>query len=214
MDKAQGLNKLALVFDFGGVLMDWNPRYLYQKFFPGDPQAVERFLAEIGFFEWNGRQDAGLPFSQAVAELCALHPEHEALIQAYDTRWEETIGGAIQPTVAVLQALHEAGYPLYGLSNWSVEKFALVRPQYEFFGWFDRIVISGEAGVAKPDVRIFQLLLDQIGRPAEECVFIDDSKVNIDVAGQLGFKTILFRSAGQMSGELEQLGIRIGTMPT
>ena len=213
MENHNSQNKLALVFDFGGVLMDWNPRYLYQKFFPGDPQAVEQFLAEIGFFEWNGRQDAGRPFSQAVAELCALHPEHEALIRAYDTRWEETIGGAIEPTVALLRTLREAGYPLYALSNWSVEKFAIVRPQYEFFNWFDRIVISGEAGVAKPDARIFYYLLEQTGRPAEACVFIDDSEENIRVAGRLGFKTVLYRSAGQLAAELGELGIGTGSGP-
>ena len=120
----------TIIFDFGGVLLDWNPRYLYRKLFPGDEPAMERFLAEIGFSEWNRQQDAGRPFSIAVAELCARHPQYCDLIHAYDERFLEAVGGAIPGTVDILRRLHLAGFPLYGLSNWSAEKFRLVRPRY------------------------------------------------------------------------------------
>lgn len=192
----------AIVFDFGGVLMDWNPRYLYRKLFPGDEAAMERFLAEVGFSEWNQLQDAGRPFSEAVAELCARHPQYCELIQAYDQRYPESLSGSIPESVDILRRLKAAGCPLYGLSNWPAEKFELVRPDYEFFGWFDSIVISGAVGVAKPDRRIFELLLAQIGRPASECLLIDDSAANIAAAQALGFQTIHFHSPTQLAEEL------------
>ncbi len=200
----------ALVFDFGGVLLDWNPRHLYRKLFPGDEQAMERFLAEIGFFEWNHLQDAGRPFSVAVAELCARHPQHCDLIRAYDERYPESLNGAIPGTVDILRRLWAASFPLYGLSNWPAEKFQLVRPKYEFFGWFQGILISGEVGIAKPDPRIFQALLAQVGRPAEECLLIDDSAANIAAAQALGFQAIHFHSPAQLADGLARRGLLPG----
>jgi len=197
----------AIIFDFGGVLLDWNPRYLYRKLFPGDEAAMERFLAEIGFSEWNSQQDAGRPFSEAVAELCARHPHHCELIRAYDERFLETLSGAISDTVDILGRLHRAGYPLYGLSNWPAEKFRLVRPAYEFFDWFQGMVISGDVGVTKPDPRIFQLLLQQLGRPAEGCLLIDDAPANIAAAASLGFQTIHFHHPAQLAAELNSRGL-------
>jgi len=197
----------AIVFDFGGVLMDWNPRYLYRKLFPGDEAGMERFLAEVGFSEWNQLQDAGRPFSEAVAELCARHPHYCELIQAYDQRYPESLSGSIPGSVEILRQLKAAGYPLYGLSNWPDEKFELVRPDYEFFAWFDSIVISGAVGVAKPDRRIFELLLAQVGRPASECLLIDDSAANIAAAQAIGFQTIHFHSPEQLANELKEHGL-------
>jgi len=197
----------AIVFDFGGVLMDWNPRYLYRKLFPGDEAGMERFLAEVGFSEWNQLQDAGRPFSVAVAELCARHPQYCELIRAYDQRYPESLSGAIPESVEILRRLKAHGYPLYGLSNWPAEKFELVRPDYEFFSWFDSIVISGAVGVAKPDRRIFELLLAQAGRTAGECLLIDDSALNIAAAQNLGFQTIHFHSSAQLAEELSRRGL-------
>ena len=200
-------DSLAIIFDFGGVLIDWDPRYLYRKLFGGDEEAMERFLEEIHFMEWNVKQDAGRPFSEAVAEHCAKFPQYCDLIRAYDERYPESLSGPIQPTVEILRTLKQAGYPLYGLSNWPQEKFILVQPKYEFFGWFDDIVVSGAVGMAKPDPRIFHLLLERIGRPASECLIIDDSAENITVACELGFRTIHHQSPEQLKRELNQLGI-------
>lgn len=196
----------AIVFDFGGVLFDWNPHYLYRKYF-NDAEAVERFLSTIGFAEWNAQQDRGRPFAQAVAELSAQFPEHADLIRAYDERWIESLGGVIQPTVDILRSLKEAGYPLYALSNWSAEKYQLVRARYEFLSWFQDIVISGAVKIAKPDPRIFELLLGKIKQPAENCLLIDDSVDNIEVARGLGFATIRLESPEQLRMELVQLGL-------
>jgi 2-haloacid dehalogenase len=200
MDQAKN-HKLAIIFDFGNVLVDWDPRYLYRKLLDGD-QAIEMFLDEIDFFAWNLEHDAGRPFDESIAEMCARFPQYCDLIRAYDLRYEESISGPIWPTVDVLRTLKDAGYPLYGLSNWPADKYELVRPKYEFFSWFNDIVVSGKVRIAKPDPRIFEILLERIGRPAQECIFIDDSPKNIAAAQQLGFQTILFRSAGQLKQDL------------
>jgi 2-haloacid dehalogenase len=206
MEKLNG-RQPALVFDFGGVLIEWDPRHLYRKVFNGDMQAVETFLLESKFMEWNIQQDAGRPFSEAVDEYCIRMPQYCELIRLYDQRYEESIKGPDWHTVEILQELKKAGYPLYGLSNWPAEKWRLVRPKYEFFGWFDHILISGEVMLAKPDPRIFSLFLEQVGRPAEQCLYIDDSLQNIRVSGQMGFQTIHFRSAIQLREELQKCRI-------
>jgi 2-haloacid dehalogenase len=196
----------ALVFDLGGVVVDWNPRNLYRKLFT-DPDAMERFLAEIGFAEWNLEQDRGRPFSDGVAILSQAFPHHAELIGAYDHRWEESISGPIAGTVEILGELQAAGYPLAALTNWSAEKFELVARKYDFAGWFDPLVVSGTERVCKPDPRIFRLLLDRAGWKAEECVFIDDSPPNVVAAADLGFRALHFESPEQLRQELEKRGL-------
>jgi len=208
MSADQTISKVqAIVFDFGGVLMDWSPHYLYGKLIPGGSEEIDRFLAEIGFAEWNAEQDKGRPFVEAVAEWSAKFPHHAHLIRAYHERWEEMNAGPIQQSVEILRSLKQAGYPLYGLSNWSAETFPLIRAKYEFFDWFDLIVLSGEERLIKPDPQIFTVLLDRTGRTAGECLFIDDSAKNIAAAEQLGFQIVHFKSAGQLETELRRLGL-------
>ncbi len=197
----------AVVFDFGGVLIDWDPRHLYRKLFNGDDQAVERFLQEINFFEWNLKQDAGRSFEEAVAEACQRYPQHCELIRAYDERYDESISGPIWPTVEVLREVKQAGYPLYALSNWPDEKWQRTRPRFEFFDWFDDIVISGEVGLAKPDPEIFRLLVKRIGYAPASCLYIDDAPHNIVVAEGLGFQTHHFETAEKLKAVLKELGI-------
>jgi 2-haloacid dehalogenase len=204
---ANNIPPALIIFDLGGVLLDWNPRYLYHKFFPGDEQAMERFFEEVGFTEWNKAQDAGRPFAQGVDELCASHPQYCGLIRAYDERFQESLGGAIPGTVEILRRLHAAGRPLWALSNWSAEKFRLVRPAYAFLELFESIVISGDVGVNKPEKRIFQVLLQQSGREAGECLFIDDSQANISAAQGLGFQCILFQDPALLEQELISRGL-------
>jgi 2-haloacid dehalogenase len=203
------MNKLkpAIVFDFGGVLVDWDPRYLYRPFFDGDDAAIQRFMHEIGFHEWNLRQDGGRSFAEGVADLSRQFPQYAELIEAYHERYEEAIIGPIAGTVEILRLLKEARCSLYGLSNWAQEKFDLVRPKYEFFSWFDDILISSTVNLVKPDPQIFTLFLDRIGWVAADCVYIDDSAANIITANQLGFTTIHFQSPDQLAAELRQLGL-------
>ncbi len=196
-----------VIFDFGGVLIDWNPLYLYDKIFSGDRQKAQAFLQEIGFAEWNIHQDAGRPFSVAVAEHSQRFPQYADLIRVYDERYPEAIAGPIQGTVDILQRLKQAGCSLHGLSNWPGEKWDLVHPQYPFFDWFESIVISGKVMLAKPDPRIFELCLQGVGAPASECLYIDDSLTNLEVAGGLGFQTIHFRSPALLEQELQARGL-------
>ncbi len=197
----------AIVFDFGGVLIDWNPYYLYRHFLGEDPQATRQFLQAVDFAGWNQENDRGRTLAQGTAELAARFPEYRELILAYDERYLDAIAGAIQPVVEILRALKAQGYPLYGLSNWPAEKFALVRRIYPFFAWFDDLVISGEVKLLKPDRAIFELLLERAGRPAQECVYIDDHEPNVSAAREMGFQTIHFRSPGQLAEELRGLGV-------
>ncbi len=201
-----GNSDVAIVFDLGGVLIDWNPRHLYRRLFD-DEAAMEKFLSEVCTPHWNEQQDAGRPFAEAVSLLVAEHPQHEDLIRVFWDRWHEMVAGAIEPTVAVLAELKEAGFPLYALSNWSAETFARARPMFEFFDWFEDLVISGEVKLIKPDPRIFELLLGKIGRPARKCVYIDDSAANASAARELGFQAIHFTSAEQLRKELIGLGV-------
>ncbi|MGE5073915.1 MAG: HAD family hydrolase [Anaerolineae bacterium] len=199
-------NIRAIIFDFGGVLIGWEPHRVYRRFFD-DPDETAAFLAEIGFAEWNAKQDAGRPFAEGVAELSARFPQHAHLIRAYHEHWEDSITGPIPGSVELVRALKRRGIAVYGLSNWSAETFPLVQEKYEVFGLLDGYIISGNVGLAKPDPAIFQILLEGVGRPASECLLIDDAPTNIETARQLGFETILFRSPGALRIELLRLGL-------
>jgi len=195
----------AIIFDFGNVLLEWNPRNVYQRYFPDDPEGMERFFKEVNFADWNLQQDKGRPFAEGVAILSQQFPHHSHLIQAYHDHWVESVSGSIAGTVRILKQLKQAGYSLYGLSNWSAETFPYARKKYDFFDLLDDIVISGEVGHIKPDPEIFQIMLEKVGRPAQECLFIDDSLTNIDQAQKMGFATIHFQSPEHLAAALREL---------
>jgi len=197
----------AVIFDVGGVLIDWNPRHLYRKLFGGDDAAMERFLADVCTMDWNLRQDAGRPFAEAVADLAALHPEHAALIEAYDSRWEEMVPGPVPGSEAIVRALKARGVPLYALTNFSREKFALTRARFAVLALFDGIVVSAEIGLVKPDPAIYHHLLDCFGLAAGDCVFIDDNAQNVAAAAALGMTAIRFTSAEALARDLAGLGL-------
>jgi len=194
----------AVVFDLGGVLVDWNPRYLYRKIFE-DAAVMERFLGEICTPEWNDEQDAGRPFAEAVAMLQARHPDEAERIAAYDLRWEEMIRGPVAETVELLEELHRRDTPLYALSNWSAEKFPVARRRFAFLDRFRDIVVSGEVGLKKPDPRIFRLAAERFGIAPRDAVFIDDAPANVAAAASLGFHAIRFTGAGPLGEELRTL---------
>jgi len=195
----------AILFDYGNVLLDWNPRYVYRRYFPNDPEGMERFLQEVNFMEWNAQQDKGRPFAAGVAILSKQFPQHSDLIQAYHEHWVDSIGEAFTGTVEIMKQLKQAGYPLYGFSNWSAETFPYARAKYDFFDLFDDMVISGAVGFVKPEPEIYQIMLDKIRRPAQECLLIDDSLPNLNQANTMGFATIHFKTSSQLEEELEQL---------
>jgi 2-haloacid dehalogenase len=196
----------AVVFDLGGVLIDWNPRYLYRKLIP-DETALERFLAEVCTPAWNATLDAGRPFADGIAELVARFPEQAELIEAYGSRWEETLGEAVADSPAIVRRLVEAGVPTYALSNWARETFDTARAHFPFLDEFTGILISGDVRVAKPDPAMFRLFLDRFGLRAGETIFIDDSAANVAAARALGIVAIKFENADQTRRELAGLGL-------
>ena len=194
--------KKTIVFDLGGVLLDWNRRYLYQKIF-SDQDELKYFLREICSLEWNAQMDVDKSFLDATDDLVLKYPEYETQIRAYFSRWEEMIRGDIPGTVEILGELKENSYPLAALSNWSSETFPRVKDQYEFLDWFSPLVISGYIGYKKPDPEPFQILLHELGRDAGDCLFIDDMEDNIQEARRQGFEVIHFTSPEKLRQELE-----------
>lgn len=197
----------TVVFDLGGVLIDWNPRYLYRKIFKTEDE-ITWFMTNICTSEWNDMQDAGRSFADATEELVKKHPEHELPIRAWYGRFPETISGAIQPTVDVLSKIKEKNaHRLYALTNWSAESFPWARNNFEFLSWFEGIVVSGEEKTRKPYPDFYHILLKRYNIDPARTVFIDDNIKNIKGANDIGIATIHFTSAQELEKELKNLGI-------
>lgn len=191
----------AVVFDLGGVLIDWDPRYLYRKLL-ADEAAVEEFLATVCTPEWNAEQDRGRPFAEGVAELVERHPAHAAAIAAYSERWEEMLGGEIPGSVEVLAELRAAGMPLYALTNWSAETFGIARRRFAFLDWFRGVLVSGEERMVKPDPRFFRLLQERFGLDPASSFYVDDSAANVAAARRLGFDAVRFTGPRRLRRDL------------
>ena len=205
----------TVVFDLGGVLIDWNPRHLYRKVFGDDVAAMESFLAEVCTPEWNASLDAGGSFADAVATLVAAHPEQAELIAMYHSRWPEMLGEAFSGTVEILNEVRRAGYRTYALSNWSAETFPMTRPLFPFLDEMDGILISGEIGVGKPDPAIFRELIARFGIVPAQTIYIDDWDLNIATAQGLGLVAIQFIDAAQLRADLRRLGVIVApVLPT
>jgi len=196
----------TVVFDLGGVLIDWDPRHLYRKMFD-DEGEMDRFLAGICNIDWILQLDGGLPMENGVAILSGKHPDKAAYIEAYWKRWPEMIEGAIDGSVDILKALHRKGVPLYALSNWSVETWPYARDQFAFLDLFDGMVISGFEGTKKPDAAIFRILLDRYAINPANALFIDDRGENIVAAERLEFHGIQFTGPAELSAALMGHGL-------
>lgn len=201
----------AVVFDFGGVLFDWNPHHLYRKLIADDHER-QWFLDTICTQAWNTEQDAGRSLADATRSLIDEYPHHHALIQAYYDRWHEMLLGPLPEGVAILTALHQANMPLFGLTNWSAETFPYARAHYPFLQIFRDIVVSGEVKLIKPDAAIYHASLDQVRAhlpdiQAREVVFIDDVAGNIEAAVALGWQGIHHVSAERTAAQLRALGV-------
>jgi 2-haloacid dehalogenase len=196
----------AVVFDLGGVLIDWNPRHLYRSLFD-DEAAMERFLAEVTTQAWNLEQDRGRPFAEAVGALVREHPEQADLIEAYWRRWPEMLGDPHAEVVAILAELRATSVRLLAMTNWSAETYPLAIPRYPFLDWFEAVIVSGRERLVKPDPAIFRVLIDRYRIEPAGTVFIDDTAVNIEIAAQLGFRAIRFTDAPALRRELESLGL-------
>jgi len=197
----------SVIFDLGGVLLDWDPRHLYRKLFDGDDAAMERFLAEICTMAWHLQHDAGRPFVETCAELKREHPGHAALIDAFGERHDEMTAGAIPGTVALLERLAATGVPLYAITNYPAQAFPDAQRRFPFMAPFRDIAVSGYERIMKPDAALFRILFRRNNLVPEEAIFIDDSIKNVDAARALGLHAIHFRSADQLERDLVQLGV-------
>jgi 2-haloacid dehalogenase len=196
----------AVIFDIGGVLLDWNPRHLYRKLFD-DEQAMERFLAEVCTLKWHESNDLGVPFDVSCGELAARHPESADLIWAWGRRSEEMVAGPIAGTVEILRELRQRSVRCYALTNMEAETYPRRLERYEFLRWFDGTVVSSSEGIAKPDPRIFHLLMERFGLAPETTLLIDDSERNIEAAATLGMQTVRFESPEDLRRRLEDVGV-------
>lgn len=197
----------TVIFDLGGVLIDWDPVYLYQKIFD-DIEEREYFLAEICSPDWNQQQDAGRSLKHATESLATQHPEYEKQINAFYGRWQEMLGGAVEDSVKILEQIHNEGrHKIFALTNWSAETFPYALEQYEFLELFEGILVSGQENLKKPDPEIYRLLLERYQIRAQQAVFIDDSVQNVTAARELNISSVHFQSSEQLAMELATLGV-------
>lgn len=196
----------AVAFDLGGVLIDWNPRHLYRKLF-ADPAEMEDFLDRICTSDWHRQHDLGADITSSCERLAARHPAYRDMIMAWAERGEEMAAGQYDQMVCLLAEVKAAGLRCFALSNMETQPFAIRLARFPFMSWFDGHVISGLEGVAKPDPRIFQILLDRYGLAPEETAFTDDSPSNVEAARVLGINAVQYAGAQQFRHELRALGI-------
>src|SRR6201995_2528292 len=196
----------AVIWDFGNVIVRWDPRTLYSKIFP-DPVERDRFLNDVCTMAWHGPTDCGVSFTDNCAALAAKHPEHEAAIWAWRDRWGEMFSGAIPETEAAIEALQAKGVAQYGLSNISHETLEMTLAMSPAFGRLDGVIASGVEGVMKPDAAIFRLACDRYGLTPAETLFVDDSARNIEAARALGFDTLHFTDPAALRPALEACGL-------
>jgi 2-haloacid dehalogenase len=196
----------TVVFDLGGVLVDWNPRYLLRKVMPGREAEMEAILADVLNHEWNLARDTGDSWPDAIAELKVRYPRWADIFDIYDQRWSETLAGSHEDTVAILRELKDNQVPLLALSNWSAEKFHHAEERYEWLTWFEGVVVSGRVGLVKPERPIFDYLLQTYGRRAEDVFFVDDHEPNVVAARSYGIRGHLFRDAATLRQELTEAG--------
>jgi len=197
----------TIVFDLGGVLIDWNPRYVYRTIFKTEEE-IDWFFNNVTTHDWNENQDAGYPIALATEELIQKHPDWEKEIRAYYDRWKEMLGGPIDETVEILRELRQNhGLKLYALTNWSAETFPVALERYEFLHWFDGRIVSGEEKTRKPFADIYQKLIDKFSIDPSKTIFIDDSLRNVKGAETLGLKGIQFTSAAELRKTLNEMGL-------
>lgn len=196
-----------IVFDFGGVVMDWNPRYFFRSYF-NDDEKMEYFLKNIATDEWNAEQDRGRTLREGTEILVEKHPEWEKEIRAYYDNWTTMLRSDIPENVAVLRKLEHTDYRLFGLTNWSAETFPYALANYDFFQIFEgKIVVSGTEKLIKPDPEIWKILTERYQIKPVETVFIDDNAKNIEVAKKLGFITVHVTENADLENQLHELGI-------
>ena len=204
------MNKIdTIIFDLGGVLIDWNPEYVYREVFNGDQQKVDWFLNYICTHEWNVEQDAGRSIKDATELLVNQYPAYEEWIRIFYDRWEDMLGGEIKETVTLLNRLkRNTDHRLYALTNWSAETFPVALQRFDFLQHFEDILVSGEEKTIKPFPKIYEIILDRYQINPPNSVFIDDNVENVKAANNLGINGIRYRNTAQLKEDLSNLGVQ------
>lgn len=198
----------TIIFDLGGVLIDWNPEYVFLDAFNGDKKQMQWFLENVCTMAWNENQDAGYPIAKATADLITKFPEYELHIRMYYDAWEQMLAGAIEGTVAILRkCLDTKKYKVIALTNWSAETFPIAQKHFEFLNWFEGIVVSGYEKTRKPYRAIFDITLNRFNIQPETSIFIDDNLKNIEMANSLHINGIHFKNPAQLFSELKTYNI-------
>jgi 2-haloacid dehalogenase len=200
-------DRSLVIFDLGGVLIDWDPRYFYRKLFNGDEAGMERFLTTVCNPEWNVQQDAGRTFAEACTVLKAQYPDQARLIDAWLPGYPDMLGGTISGSVEVLRELREHRVPVYAITNWSAETFPFALERFDFLQWFQGILVSGEVKLIKPDPRIFKILFERFKIDPQRAVYVDDVQRNVDGAKALGMHAVCFTEAASLRRDLVKLGL-------
>ena len=196
------MNNKYIIFDLGGVLIDWNPKYLYRKIF-AEQEKMDFFLSQICTPEWNEMQDGGRSLAEGTEILLRAHPEYKYEIHAFYDRWEEMLNGSLQGSVEILRYFYEApDYSIYALTNWSGETWPIAQSRFNFLAWFDGIVVSGQEQMKKPDAAIYRLLLERYELEAAAGIFIDDNLRNVQAAQAIGLEAIHFENPSSLRSEL------------
>lgn len=200
----------TIIFDLGGVLIDWQPEFVFLDEFNGDREKMQWFFDHICTQDWNENQDAGYSMDKATEERVALFPEHEKHIRMFYGRWVDMLGDAIEGTVKILDKfIKSENYKVVALTNWSAETFPIAIEKFDFLQWFDGIIVSGEEKTRKPFKEIYDLTLNRYNITAENSIFIDDNLRNIEVANKLGINGIQFKSPKQLIEELKKFNIHL-----
>jgi len=200
----------TIIFDLGGVLLDWNPLYVYDEQYFERQEKRDYFFAKVCTGDWNEEQDAGKPISDATQELVAKFPEWEQPIRDFYGRWTEMLRGPIPETVEILRTLKKTGkYKLYALTNWQAELFQIALVRHAFLYWFDGRLVSGVEKIRKPFPEFYELLLSRFAIDASKAIFIDDNLRNVVAGEAAGIQSIHFQSAGQLATALKELGIDV-----
>ena len=197
-----------IIFDLGGVLIDWNPDYVFLSAFKGDKVKLKEFYEKVCTFEWNENQDAGYSIKKATEDRIKIFPEYEDQIRMYYGRWEEMIGGEMTEVVRILKKIvRENKFRVLALTNWSAETFPIALKKFDFLHLFEGIVVSGTEKTRKPFSDIYKIILNRYNLIASESIFIDDNIRNIKAANKFGIKTIQFKSPLQLKSDLKKSGI-------
>ena len=200
----------AIIWDLGGVLVDWKTTYVYDEQYFDSLATRDHFFQYICTNDWNENQDAGYPIAQATADKIAEHPEWESAIRDFYGRWEDMLRGPIDETVEIFRALRDTQrFKFYALTNWSAETFPIALERFDFLHWFDGRVVSGEEKTRKPFPEFYRILLDRYQLVPERSLFIDDNLRNVKAAEQLKIPGIHFQDAAQLRAVLQARGILV-----